>query len=191
MADDSGGPLGDLQLPVKLHLLPLMENPPPPPIPLSETSCISKTAALLSWKKTLATRRGLPHKTSKASAAMKTQARGALSIFTAPLLSDCGPPPLLAASTLFIHFSCLAVGDLKCAIYSAAKCLSYHVMPRISEPSSFMAWKYLKNLRDEWVLWGHSKHQPELKDLFYMTIVFEWHHWTSKGVSRGWLNGHL
>lgn len=30
MADDSGGPLGDLQLPVKLHLLPLVENPPSP-----------------------------------------------------------------------------------------------------------------------------------------------------------------
>lgn len=107
---------------------------------------------------------------------MKTQARGALSIFTALLLSDCGPPPLLAASTLFIHFSCLTVGHLKRAIYSAldvSKCLSYHVMPRIPEPSSFMAWKYLKNLRDEWILWGHSKHQQELKDLFYMTIVFE------------------
>lgn len=99
-----------------------------------------------------------------------------MSIFTALLLSDCGPPPLLAASTLFIHFSCLAVGDLKRAIYFAAdvsKCLSYYVMPRISEPSSFMAWKYLKNLCDEWMLWGHSKHQQELKDLFYMTIVFE------------------
>lgn len=76
--------------------------------------------------KTLAKRRGLSHKTSKASAAMKTQVRGALSVSTSLLLSDCSPPPLHTASTLFIHFSCCAVGDPKCTIYSAAdvtKCL--------------------------------------------------------------------
>lgn len=87
------------------------ESPPPAVFQDRHTAVTAETPA---------TRRGLSHKTSKASAAMKTQVRGALSIFTAPLLSDCSPPPLHTASTLFIHFSCCTVGDPKCAIYSAA-----------------------------------------------------------------------
>lgn len=140
------GPPGDRWLPVKLHLLPSMENPPQPAVFQDRHTAVTA--------KTSATRRGLSHKTSKASAAMKTQARGALSIFTALLLSDCSPPPLHTASTLFIHFSCRTVGDPKCAIYSAAdmsKCLTYRIMPHITELSmkSFMIWKYVKSLCDE------------------------------------------
>lgn len=108
MADDSGSHRGNRWLPVKLHLLPSVENPP--------HQLYFKTIACTVTAKTLATRRGLSHKTSKASAAMKHKWGGALSIFTALPLSDCSPPPLHTASALFIHFSRRTVGDPKCAI---------------------------------------------------------------------------
>jgi len=100
-----------------------------------------------------ATRRGLSHKTSKASLQWK-QVRGALSISRAPLLSDSSLQPLHTACTLFIHFSCCAVGDPNCAIHSAddmSKCLSYRIMLHITELSvkSFTIRKYVKRLCDE------------------------------------------
>lgn len=123
-----GGHRGTAGLPVKLHLLPLRGESPPPAVFQDRRTAVTP--------KTPATRRGLSHKTSKASAAMKTQARRALSIFTALLLSDCCAAA--TASTLFIHFSCCAVADPKCAIYSAAdmsKRLSYCIMLHITELS--------------------------------------------------------
>lgn len=64
------GPPGDHWLPVKLHLLPSVENPPQPAVFQDRRTAVTA--------KTLATRRGLSHKTSKASAAMKTQVRRGL-----------------------------------------------------------------------------------------------------------------
>lgn len=142
----TAGATGGLLAPGEAPFAALRGESPPPAVFQDRRTAVTA--------KTPATRRGLSHKTSKASAAMKTQVRGALSIFTALLLSDCSPPPLHAASMLFIHFSCCTVGDPKCAIYSAAdvsKRLSYHIMPHITELSvkSFMIWKYVKSLCDE------------------------------------------
>lgn len=89
------GPPGESLAPGEAPFAALRGESPPPAVFQDRRTAVTA--------QTPATRRGLSHKTSKASAAMKTQVRGALSIFTAPLLGDCSHYTQLPRHSFIFH----------------------------------------------------------------------------------------
>lgn len=137
----------------------------PPRLPLHHQLYFTKPLHGCQEERLWQTRRGLPHKTSKASAAVRTQAGGRggwsgglVNLCGSLFQSGCGPAAAAAATAntqllrySFIFHAC-AVCDLKCAIHSAADAsqrLSDRISLHSSQLSSLMVGKQLQKLCDQ------------------------------------------